>query len=328
MRVILVTPAGRRSKAGNRATAARWAGFLRELGHRVTVATSADGRDAAAQPADAMVALHAWRSADAILATAALHPARPLVVALTGTDIYRFLQSHPVTTLDSMARAHALVGLHDRVADDIPERFRAKLHTVLQSALPLPASYPGSSRRRFRVLVAGHLRAEKDSLRAAYAVRDLPPGSRIEVVSVGRAHDDEWMAAARDETEANARFEWRGEVPHWQVRRLMAGAHVMVMSSVMEGGANVVSEACVAGLAVIASDIPGNRGLLGDGYPGYYPAGDTGALRAALLRAEREPAFLEDLRARCRALAPRFTPERERDSLARVLDAAVAAVRA
>ncbi len=319
MTITLVTPAAPKSRAGNRATAARWAGLLRAPGHRVRIVIS-DANPAAYLRGEAVVALHAWRSADAIRTVAEERPACPLIVVLTGTDIYRFQYSHPETVHTSLASAHTLVGLHDRAAGDIPARFRHKLMTVRQSALPLPASYPGPPRRCFRVLVAGHLRNEKDSLRAARAAAGLPSDSRIQVVNVGKAHDEDWAAAARDEARRNDRFEWLGEVAHWRVRRLMAAAHVMVMSSVMEGGANVVSEACVAGLPVIASNIPGNRGLLGDDYPAYYPPGDTAALRALLRRAEREPAWLAGLRDVCARLAPRFTPSAEQAGLARALD--------
>lgn len=330
MRIKLVTPAGRQSRAGNRATATRWARLLRGGGHRVEVAERDDGETRA----DAMIALHAWRTADSIRAFDARHPERPLIVALTGTDIYQFQHSHRETTLDSMDRADVLIALHDRVGDDIPAAYRDRLHTVLQSAPPVPDSYrvrpangvgadggAGTS-RSFRVLVAGHLRGEKDSLRAAYAVRDVPAESRLAVISVGRAHTPDWAEAAAAEMARNPRFAWRGEVARWQVRRLMARAHVMVMSSVMEGGANVVSEACVAGLAVIASDIPGNRGLLGDDYPAYYPAEDTAALRGLLQRVERDPAFLARLRDHCAARAPLFRPEAERAGLERALAAA------
>ena len=313
MKISLITPAGRQSRAGNRATATRWGRFLRELGHRVHIAMEHNGRQA-----ELMIALHAWRSAESIRAFSDRWPDRPLVVVLTGTDIYKFQHSHPETTLGSMARAHALIGLHDRVCDDIPARFHQRLHTVLQSARPLSRRL-APVQSWFDVCVAGHLREEKDSLRAAYAVRELPERSRLRVVHVGKPHNAEWEAAALAETESNPRFHWRGEVAHGEVRRLMARARLMVMSSVMEGGANVVSEACVAGLPVIASDIPGNRGLLGDDYPGYYPARDTSALRARLLQAERDPAFVEALRAHCLAKAPLFRPEAERDGLDRVL---------
>ena len=268
-----------------------------------------------------MVALHAWRSADAVRRFRAAYPAAPLIVALTGTDIYRFQKTHPEATRYSMAEADALVGLHDRVGDDIPASLHPKLHTVFQSADPLPRRrLPVQS--RFDALVIGHLREEKDPLRAAMAVRDLPGDSRLNIIQLGRAHDEEWRATAEREDADNARFQWKGEVPRWQVRRHMARARLMVISSVMEGGANVVSEACVAGLPLIASDIPGNIGLLGPDYPGYYRARDTDGLRAQLLRAEADADFLAGLRAHCEARAPLFTPESERRALERVVNVA------
>jgi len=320
MNISLITPAPPRSRGGNRTTAGRWARFLRDAGHRVTVREPGDEPGSA----DALLALHAWRSAASIRAFSERHPDRALIVALTGTDVYRFQNSEPEVTLDAMARAHALIGLHDRLGDDIPRRFRDRLHIVLQSARPLPPGAPSPAASRFRVCVIGHLREEKDPLRAARAVRDLPTTSRLQVVNAGRAHSPDWADAARAEAERNPRFTWHGELPRHRVRRLMARSRLMVMSSIMEGGANVVSEACVAGLPVIASDIPGNRGLLGDDHPAYYPPRDTAALRELLLRAEREPAFVDALASHCAALAPHFTPDAERASLTRVVERAAA----
>ena len=88
----------------------------------------------------------------------------------------------------------------------------------------------------------------------------------------------------------------------------------MVLSSILEGGANVISEAVVAGLPVVASEIAGSVGLLGQDYPGYYPVGDTAALAKLILRAEQEPAYLNDLRRHCAARAALFDPARERNS--------------
>lgn len=305
MKISLITPAKKQSRAGNRTTAVRWARILEGLGHRVAVSDSWDGA-----PADVMVALHAWRSADAIECFHARFPGRPLIVALTGTDIYRFQKSHPAATLRSMERADALVCLHGLVAHAIPARFHGRLRVIHQSAAPL-ARPRVPAKRRFEVCVIGHLRDEKDPLRAAYAVRRLPASSRIRVVQVGKAVDATWARRATDEMARNPRYLWRGEVPGWRVRRLMGGAHVMVISSRMEGGANVVSEAIVAGLPVIGSDIAGNVGLLGDDYPGLYPLADTAALRRLLLRAESEPRFLDLLEARCRRRRPLFRPEAE-----------------
>ena len=265
-----------------------------------------------------MVALHAWRSADSIARFRARFPTRPLIVALTGTDIYSFQHTHPEETLRSMALADAMTCLHDLVHEAIPREYAAKLHVVYQSAPPL--SRPRvPSKRTFDVCVIGHLREEKDSLRTAYAVRDVPRKSRLRVIHLGMAHNQQWAGDANAEMAANPRYFWRGEVPGWQVRQVYGKSHLMVLSSIMEGGANVISEAVVAGLPVIASEIHGTVNLLGAEYPGYYPAKDTEGLRAQLLRAENDPGFVADLADHCAARAGLFTPEAEREAWRRVL---------
>lgn len=306
MKISLVTPAGKQSRAGNRTTAVRWARILRDFGHRVAIAESDPVCDA-----DMMIAVHAWRSAESIRRFSDAHPDRPLVVLLAGTDIYRFQHSHPADTLESMDRATVLVCLHDLVHRAIPRRHARKLRVIHQSAPPLSGSRT-PSRRHFEVCVVGHLREEKDSLRAAYAARLAPPESRLRVVHLGKAHDDTWAKDATEEMAHNPRYHWRDEVPGWQVRGQFARSHAMVISSIMEGGANVVSEAIVAGLPVIASRIDGNVGLLGRDYAGYYPAKDTEALARLLRRAETDPALLKRLAAQCRKQRSLFRPERER----------------
>lgn len=307
MKISLITPAKPQSKAGNRTTAVRWARILRNLGHRVRVAV-----DYAQESADLMVALHAWRSAKSIAAFRQRYPHRPLIVALTGTDLYRFSHSHPEVTLHSMALADALVGLHDSVCEAIPNEFREKLHVVYQSAQPL--SRPRKlSKRHWDICVIGHLREEKDPLRTALAVRNLPDASTIRVIQLGKAHSEVWAEKARSEMAQNPRYLWRGEVPGWAVRKEFVKTHLMVLSSIMEGGANVISEAVVAGVPVIASDIPGSVGLLSQAYPGYYPVSDTTALTQLLWRAETEPGFIELLAQHCATRAHLFTPAREQE---------------
>ena len=173
MNIGLITPAPPRSRAGNRATATRWARILRALGHRVTVLVNYNN-----EAFDLMVALHAWRSADAIAAFRERYPQRPLVVALTGTDLYRFLLSHPEPTLRSVTLADRLVTLHELAYRELPQTEQEKVRVIFQSAQS--SSPPATPRvRRFEVCVAGHLRDEKDPLRAAYAVRHLPADSRL-----------------------------------------------------------------------------------------------------------------------------------------------------
>ena len=312
MRIRLITPAPPQSRAGNRTTAARWAAILRGLGHRVKVSVTYEG-----ERADLMVALHAWRSADAIAAFAERYPQRPLIVSLTGTDAYRFIHSHPETTLRSISLAHRLVGLHDLIGETVPQAERHKVRVIYQSAPPGGKREP--PKRSFRVVVAGHLREEKDPMRPALAVRDLPSASRLRVEHYGKAHDASWAAAAEAEMTANPRYRWHGEVAHHQLRRVYSRSHLLALPSRMEGGANVVSESVAAGLPVVASRIAGSVGLLGEQYPGYYPPEDENALRELLLEAESSPRFYERLNAACVTRRPLFSQERERLAWARLL---------
>lgn len=305
LKISLITPAGKQSRNGNRTTAVRWQDILRCLGHEAIVAAEYEN-----EPVDMMIAVHAWRSAESILRFHERYPDRPLIVLLAGTDIYKFQHSHPDATYRSMDIADALVCLHGLVHRDIPDRFHDKLHVIHQSARPLNRTRR-PSRRTVDICVIGHLREEKDPLRAAEAARLLPDDSRIRIVHLGKAHNENWAEHARREMNANPRYDWRGEAPGWQVRRLFDSSHAMVLSSIMEGGANVISEAVAADVPVIASDITGSIGLLGEDYTGYYPVGDTAALATCLDRVEHDREYLRSLTRQCRARAELFKPERE-----------------
>ena len=314
MKISLITPAKKQAKNGNRTTALRWARFLREAGHRVHIDVDYGG-----EAADLMIAIHAWRSAAAILRYRELFPARPLVVCLGGTDVNTFLKSHPETTLRSMEMADALICLHDLIGEALPASLRKKLHVVRQSALPLPGPRR-PAKRNFDICVIGHLRDEKDPFRTALAARRLPPDSLIRIIHLGKAHTPDFASQATAEMALNPRYRWLGEVPGWRVRRELTKTRLMVISSNQEGGANVVSEAVVAGVPVIASDIAGNVGLMGRDYPGYYPVRDEAALVHLLERAEMEPTFLDTLERHGRKLSPLFRPIHEQAALKRIVN--------
>ena len=134
MKIVLVTPALPHSRAGNRVTAARWKTILTELGHKVTVIASSDDVHPISEKSDAMLALHAWRSAKSINSFKTKFPQKPLIVALTGTDLYKFINSHPKPTLRSIKQANALITLHDLAHLAIPKTYRKKVNVIYQSA--------------------------------------------------------------------------------------------------------------------------------------------------------------------------------------------------
>ncbi len=158
------------------------------------------------------------------------------------------------------------------------------------------------------------MRDVKDPMRTAMAVRNLPKDSRIKVVHLGKAHGNTAAKKAENEMTQNPRYQWKGEVPGWRVRQELGKSHLMVISSKAEGGANVISEAIVAGVPIIASEIDGNIGLLGKKYSGYYPVGNTAELRKAILRAETDNAFMQSLNKQCDSIKSKFTIEREQES--------------
>ncbi len=302
--VQLVCPAPSGSRTGNRITAERWARLLRSLGHRVRLSERYEGENA-----DVLVALHARKSAPAVRAFGKRYPERGLVVALAGTDLYRDLPGSP-TARRSLESASRLILLQSAGLARLPRRLRAKARVIRQSAEPARAGRAPAG--RFDVCVLGHLRPIKDPLRAAMAVRQLPSDSRIRILQVGAGLDPRLAARARAEELRNPRFRWLGERSHRAARGQLARCHLMVLSSRSEGGANVIGEAAVAGLPILASRIEGSVGLLGPRYPGYFPVGDTRALRALLLRAESDAAFYAQLQTAVRKIAPLFRPARER----------------
>lgn len=307
MIIEIITPAGAGSRAGNRHTATRWAGLLRELGHDVAVSTCWSGR-----PAEMMIALHARRSHESAKQFRTTNPASALVIVLTGTDLYRDIRTDR-DAQDSLSIADRLVVLQEMGGFALHASLRAKTRVIYQSARSrAPAQAPTGI---FRIAVVGHLRGEKDPFRAAIALRSMTDLSNMQVVQIGQALAPQFEARARRFMELDPRYRWIGSVPHWQALRWMARSHALVVSSRMEGGANVIAEAAVIGVPVIASQVPGNVGMLGRNYPGYFRPGDHQDLARQLRRAATSDKYYAQLRRMLSARRRRFLPDAERIAL-------------
>jgi putative glycosyltransferase (TIGR04348 family) len=313
MKIQIVTPAPAKSTYGNRITAERWAKILRQLGHRVSISQRYEQ-----QPLDLLVALHARRSYSSMARFHRLHPDLPIVLALTGTDLYRDIHKSS-RARHSLALADRIVVLQPRALRELTLAQRKKAVVIYQSinTLRKPRVKPASD--HFDVCVVGHLRPVKDPFRAALAARMLPESSQIRVIQVGAAMSKQMEKRARAEMQTNRRYFWHGALSRKRAVSLLARSKVCVISSLMEGGANVLSEAIVAGVPVLASRIAGNVGILGDNYPGLFRAGDTHKLMQLMLRAEADREFVDDLQHRVRELAPLFDPERERTAWSSLL---------
>jgi putative glycosyltransferase (TIGR04348 family) len=312
MRIQIVTPARPGARTGNVVTALRWARILRGLGHRVRVA-----QDYRGQRCDLLLALHARRSARAVFQFRRLHPRKPIVLALTGTDIYG-AGSSSRRARRATELADRLVILQPLARREIPPRRRRRARVIFQSVEKRRGRRKHSS-GFFDVAVVGHLRRVKDPFRAALAARLLPPESRIRVLQAGAALEPGMATRARAEQRRNPRYHWLGSLSYASARRLLARSRLLVLSSFLEGGANVISEAVIAGVPVLASRIPGSVGLLGRDYPGYFPVGDTRALARLLCCAETDARFYNRLRRWCAQRAPLFHPTHERAAWKKLL---------
>ena len=305
-RIAIVTPAGAGSRNGNRHTALRWAAMLRSAGHRVSVQLAWEG-----EACDALVALHAQRSHDSIARYRARRPGGPLVVALTGTDLYRDLPAS-AEARRSLELADRVLVLQAAALDDLSAAIRKKSRVVYQSsATRLRGSPP---KHPFRIAVVGHLREEKDPFRAVRAL-SLLPGEDIELVHIGAVLDPALGREAQRWMAREPRYRWLGSLPHGRALGWLARSHLLVHSSVMEGGANVIVEAARIGTPVIASRVPGNLGMLGRGYPGYYPLYDHAALARQVGRCMADSAFYQRLAAALEKRRPLFAPAAERRAL-------------
>lgn len=311
MKITIVTPAPAASRTGNRHTAQRWAAMLRAAGHKVALETQWHSGNP-----DVLFALHARRSHASILRFREAHADGKLVVVLTGTDLYRDIGYDP-DAQQSLQLAQRLVVLQEEGLKALPRRLRAKTRVIYQSARV--KAKPAPPAKTFRVCVLGHLREEKDPFRAALALKHIPKTEKIELVHLGKAMSPAMAAQATTLMADDPRYRWLGGMPHWRALGWLARSHLMVMSSRIEGGANAIVEAACVGVPVLASAIPGNIGMLGADYPGYYPLEDETALAKLLTKAVRYQAYYQSLKRGITARRHLFRPQHEQASVVRLL---------
>ncbi len=329
-RLCLVTPALASANNGNWQTASRWGRWL-SVHYRVRLVERWDGASD-----DLMIALHARRSASSIEAWCAQLVRRPLLLALTGTDLYRDITSDAAAQR-SLDLADRLLVLQDLAPRALPAEHRGKAVVSFQSCSAwLPHQ---KTRRRLRAIAVGHLRDEKSPETYFEAARLLAGRDDILLDHIGAgldaglaeqaralmAESAHWRGdpsargqgaeSTRGRTAAQPHYRWLGALPHAATRARIQRAHVLVHMSRMEGGAHVVMEALRSGTPVLASRVDGNVGMLGAGYRGYFEWGDARGLVTLLETLRDDPAMLATLAGQGAQRAPLFDPIQERRRL-------------
>jgi putative glycosyltransferase (TIGR04348 family) len=328
--VVIVSPALAAANNGNWQTARRWRSSLRQ---RFEVRITQHWPDEAGAGDEFMLALHARRSAAAIRAWAERHGSQRLAVVLTGTDLYQDI-AQDAQAQRSLQLAGRLVVLQELGIAALPDEHRHKARVIYQST---PARQPlVKGTRELRAVMVGHLREVKSPQTLFDAARLLAGRSDIRIAHIGAASGASWAELARATERESSVYRWLGEMPHAKARQAIQRAHVLVHTSAVEGGAHVVMEAIRSATPVLASRIPGNVGMLGPHYEGYFDHGQAGQLASLLERCRADqlmsadaqnghgsddPAapLLQRLRAQCAMRAPLFTAEAERAGLLELL---------
>ncbi len=240
-----------------------------------------------------------------------------MILVLTGTDLYRDLPDNNEEARESVQHADRLIVLQEDALRFIDSVYRAKTRVVYQSAATLEAGL--KARNRLNCILVGHLREEKDPRTAIEAWTLLPADQSIFLLHVGGALDRELGRFARAFARREPRYRWVGAKPHAWTRQAIKRAHLLILPSKMEGGANVVVEALCAATPVLGSHMSGNVGMLGAGYAGYFPPGDAAALARLLFACRNDQSFYKGLASQCRRRSALFRPERERSALLQVI---------
>jgi putative glycosyltransferase (TIGR04348 family) len=310
--LVIVSPALARANNGNWQTAKRYRQLL-QAHFQVRLVSEWHGE----QSDDLMIALHARRSHASIAAWHGLRGSSGLVVVLTGTDLYRDIQ-HDTQAQQSLDMAARLVVLQPLGLDALPASVRSKTSVVLQSTTPR-RTLPKTS-RCVRAVMVGHLREEKSPRTLFEAAALLSQHPDIGIEHIGAELDPVLATLAHQTAAQFPHYQFTGALSYPRTRHQIQRAHVLVHTSVMEGGAHVLMEAICSGVPVIASRIAGNMGMLGADYAGLFPVGDAQALADMLIRFRRDGEFASLLKAQCAARAPLFSAEKESKGLLTILN--------
>jgi putative glycosyltransferase (TIGR04348 family) len=315
--ICIVTPAMADANNGNWQTAKRWARMLSTQCHVRLSSAWPDGQDA-----DLLIALHARRSAASVAAWARVHPTRPVVVVLTGTDVYRDIHTDAAAQA-TLHLAHRLVVLQDQALVELPEHLRGKAQVIYQSCSERKTLR--KTRAHLRVLMVGHLRDEKWPHVLWQAAQQMSGAEGIHIDHIGKCLEPALGQLALATAQQCPHYRWLGERTHAATRAHIQRAHLLVHTSRLEGGAHVLMEAVRCGTPVLASKISGNVGMLGPDYDGYFTPGSADEL-AQLLRTCRQQleqvnGLCEQLQVQCASRAPLFSPAAEAHNLQSLLAA-------
>jgi len=313
MKLLLHVPLPRGSTRGNWITALRWTQILTDLGHTVCTVDPSEYDAMIDSSYDALIALHARRSAEQIVRFRTTVPQGKIILALTGTDLHVDLNGDSPcfrNVTESMNVADRIVLLEPEGRKQLVADLHSKCVVIYQSST-LPSLQRPPQHADFRISLLAHLREVKDPFLLSRAVEQLPTSSRVQVMHAGEATTTSWRDRALSWTQKCSRYEWLGAIPHPEALELLANSQLTVLTSHHEGAPSVFSEAAALGVPILSTRIPASIGILGGNHPGLFNCGDALDLANLIERAESDPGFYQELGDASAALRDRLSPEAE-----------------
>ncbi|SHI40392.1 Glycosyltransferase involved in cell wall bisynthesis [Rubritalea squalenifaciens DSM 18772] len=301
MQILITSPYPLDSPKGNSITALRIERLLKQAGHQASAVhgTLPTG-------ADAMIALHATKTYPLSAAFKQQHPGKPLILYLTGTDLYRDLLERKPDCLNAMELADILVVSQPASLSSIPEQYQQKSR-VVRASIVIPKLEDVSPPPQPSFALVAHLRPVKNPFLLNRALEQLG-GLPLHAYTLGSALDEKMIEEAHSWQAKDPRFRWLDNVPYPQALSWISQVTATINSSHLEGGANAVGESILLGTPVLASKIEGNLGMLGDDYAGYFTPDDPGSLATIIRRVIEEPEFLQLLRQQIHTRQTCFSP--------------------
>lgn len=191
-----------------------------------------------------------------------------------------------------MRRAAAVVMQTDRARQDLPRAVRARAHVIANPCEPLPGLAPMETAGvPVRLVAVGRLDRQKgfDLLIAAFARMHADRPTRLTIFGEGPERARLMALADRLGVAEKVQMPGATERPGGWI----GAADLLVVPSRFEGFPNVIAEAVVTGLPVVAFDCDhGPRELIRQGENGLLvPPEDVSALAAAMTRLAGDPAL-------------------------------------
>jgi L-malate glycosyltransferase len=154
------------------------------------------------------------------------------------------------------------------------------------------------------IVSTGRLTVEKNQRALIDALVDVP-GGHLALAGVGPQYDA--LAALAANRGVAERVHFLGEVPRQRIADVLAAGDVFAFASRTETFGLSVAEAALAGLPVVANDLPVLHEVLGEAAI-YVDADAQGQMAAAINSLRTDPARAASLAAQGHALGDKYSP--------------------